>query len=182
LEEHGPDRRREYKGKQDLDALGSPVGEFLTGLQAALNESLRLEKQDVPEHVEHPPFHLDYIDSSVRNAIAFCFEGFSFIGITIPLIYSLWDACIRLSSAERIAELLNVSQTPEQIEALHSVFFRIQLFFVVSHEYTHQSTVTFPEIPRSSKRLRVVNQLVVWCNRPGRLMQTGTQPTMSCPI
>jgi hypothetical protein len=137
LEEHGPQRRREYRGKQDLEALNPQVGEFLKVLQASLNESLRLAKQDVPEHVEHPPFHLDYIDSTVRNAIAFCFEGFSFIGITIPLIDSLWDACIRLSSSERIAELLNVSQTPEQIEAVHSVFFRIQLFFVVAHEYTH---------------------------------------------
>ena len=137
MEEHGTDRRREYNGKQDLDALGPSVGEFLTGLQEALNESLRLEKQDVPEHVEHPPFHFDYIESTVRNAIAFRVEEFSFIGITIPLIYSLWDACIRLSRSDRIAELLKVSQTPEQIEALHSLLFRIQLFFVVAHEYTH---------------------------------------------
>lgn len=137
LEEHGPDRRREYRGRQDLESLEPSVGTFLTAVQEMLNESLRLEKQDVPEHVSHPPFHLDYIESTIPNAIAFCFEGFSFIGITIGLIHFLWDACVRLSRSERIIELLGLRPIPKQAEALHSVLFRIQLFFVVAHEFTH---------------------------------------------
>ncbi len=73
-----PDNRRAYRGKQDLDTLPQPLAAFLSDVQNALNEALRNEKQNVLEHVNHPPFHFDYIDSDVSNALAFGVPDYSF--------------------------------------------------------------------------------------------------------
>lgn len=129
--------RQNYKGKQDLDGLQPEVRSLLIGIQEAFNESLRNEKQDVPEHVDHPPFHFDYIDSSTPNALAFRYEGYSFIGVTMALIDALWDVCVRLSRSEAIATLLGVQLSVEEFDKLHVVLFRTLLSFVVAHEYTH---------------------------------------------
>jgi len=109
----------------------------LTSIQEALNEALRNEKKNVPEHVSHPPFHFDYVDSIVPNALAFRFEDWSFIGITMALVDMLWDTCARLSRSEAVAALLGIPVTPEQHDSIHALLFPIQLTFVVSHEYTH---------------------------------------------
>lgn len=130
--------RETYKGKVDLDRLEQPiVRSLLVAIQKELNEGLRDEKKNVPLHVDYPPFHFDYIDSSTQNALAFCYEGFSFIGITIALINTLFDVCFRLSRSEAVATLLGVRLTPEEYDKFHVVLFRTQLYFVVSHEYTH---------------------------------------------
>src|SRR5437016_2637653 len=79
-----------YIGKKDLGRLTQPeLGSLLSLIQEVLNEGLLNEKRDVPEHVDHPPFHLDYIDSDTANAHAFPHEDYSFIGITMGLIYDL---------------------------------------------------------------------------------------------
>jgi hypothetical protein len=129
---------QKYKGKADLDRLQQPtVQSLLVAIQKQFNEALREEKKDVPEHVDHPPFHFDYIDSSTPNALAFRYEGYSFVGITIALIHTLWDVCFRLSRSEVVGTRLDVRLTPEEYDKLHVVLFRTQLNFVVSHEYTH---------------------------------------------
>jgi hypothetical protein len=132
-----PDDRRAYRGKQDLAALPAALAAFLSDVQNALNEALSNEKQNVPEHVEHPPFHLDYIDSVVSNALAFRVPEYSFIGITMPLINTLWHACVELSKSNAVGALLEVADTPEREEAILTVLFQTQLIFVVTHEYTH---------------------------------------------
>ena len=40
-------------------------------------------------HVEHGPFHVDYIDSDIENAVAVAYGGYSFIGVTVALIYTV---------------------------------------------------------------------------------------------
>jgi len=137
IELSGLEDRQTYKGKQDLDLLQPTVRSLLVVIQNSLNEALLNEKRNVPEHVDHPPFHFDYIDSNIPNAVAFRYEGYSFIGITMALINKLWDTCVRLSRSEAIATLMRICLTPEEYEAIHVVFFRTQLNFVVSHEYTH---------------------------------------------
>src|ERR1700730_14406195 len=106
--EISPVDRQDYRGKQDLDVLPPAVRSLLSRVQETLNEALHNEKKNVPEHVDHPPFHFDFVDSSVPNAVAFRFEGFSFIGITIALVHILWDACVRLSKWEGIATVLGI--------------------------------------------------------------------------
>lgn len=132
-----PDDRRAYRGKQDLDTLPARFASFLRDVQDALNEALRNEKQNVAEHVEHPPFHFDYIEAAVPNALAFRVADYSFIGITMPLIHRMWDSCIELSKSNAVATLLGVPQTAENEEAILTVMFQTQLTFVVLHEYTH---------------------------------------------
>jgi hypothetical protein len=133
-----PADRETYKGKKDLDRLQQPtVQSLLVGIQKQFNEALRDEKKNVPEHVDHPPFHFDYIDSSTENALAFRYEGYSFVGITIALINTLLDVCSRLSRSKAVVTLLGVRLTPEEYDNLQVVLFRTLLNFVVSHEYTH---------------------------------------------
>ena len=135
--ELGPRDRELYRGKQDLEKLPLDVRSLLGGIQEHINESLQQENQNVPEHVDHPPFHFDYIESSVPNALAFRYEGYSFIGVTIGLIYVLWDVCIRLSRSEGMATLVGVGPSADDHDMFHLVLNRILLLFVIAHEYTH---------------------------------------------
>jgi hypothetical protein len=69
---------RVYRGKHSLNGLPPEVQSFFVRLQDGFTTALCNEKQGVPEHVEHPPFHLDYIDSDIQNALAFQYEGIRF--------------------------------------------------------------------------------------------------------
>jgi hypothetical protein len=126
------------RGKQDLDRLDQPgLQSLLTRIQGTLNEALLNERRDVPEHVDHPPLHLDYIDSDTSNALAPPPEDYSFIGLTMGLIYQLDDLCVRLSRSEAVAALLGVEITPDVQDLLQAMLFYNLLHFVVAHEYTH---------------------------------------------
>ena len=129
--------RKKYPGKYDLDQLDSgSLKELLLGLQVVLNLSLASE-QPVPEHRDHPPFHVDYIKSTEANAIAFRHDGYSFIGVTILLIEVAAQLCARLCNSLDLLHALGLEPTQEVSEVLGSVLLEILLFFVVSHEYTH---------------------------------------------
>jgi hypothetical protein len=128
---------RPYRGKRDLSGLSPLVETLLTSIQRSFNEALRNEKQNVPEHKPHPPFHFDYIDSEVPNALAFSYANFSFIGITMGLVDVLWETCVRLSRSETVGSVLGIPISPERYEPIHVALFRIQLSFVISHEFTH---------------------------------------------
>ena len=131
-----PDNRR-YKGKKDLNTLPTDVRILLSAFQQSFNEALSNEKKDVPEHVDHPPFHFDYIDSDIPNAIAFQYQDYSFIGITVALVGQLWMTCERLSRNLAVAAILRVRLPSDEYQRLHAILFRIQLSFIISHEYTH---------------------------------------------
>jgi hypothetical protein len=127
-----------YLGKQDLDRLAQQeLGSLLAVIQRVLNEALFNEKRDVPEHVDHPPFHLDYIDAAGSNAHAFNTEEYSFIGLTIRLIYDFGDLCVRLSNSGQISNTLGIESTADLRNGLQAVLFQNLLSFVVSHEFTH---------------------------------------------
>jgi hypothetical protein len=134
-----------YLGKADLDHLRPqtlPVS-LLESLQEMLNEALRQENTAIAEHVDHDPFHFDYVESAEPNALAFCSDGYSFIGVTIPLLEQLWRACVRLSESADVVSALAVPAKTEQgdlataAQRIQVALFRLQLFFVVLHEYTH---------------------------------------------
>src|ERR1700682_640643 len=135
--ELSPADRQAYKGKKDLNTLDPTFGSLLASIQDALNAALHNEKKNVSGHASHPPFHFDFVDSTVPNALAFRFEDCSFIGITIPLVDMLWDACVRLSRAQAVAALLGIPVMPEHHDSILALLFPTQLTFAVSHEYTH---------------------------------------------
>jgi hypothetical protein len=130
--------RKHYKGKKDLETLTDPLLRlWLVKIQESLNEFLN-DEQDIPDHVKHPPFHLDFIDDCcVPNAVAFLSDGYSFIGITMTLIFTMWEVCIRLCRSEAIAMVLGVEPPTEVCGPLHALLSQIQHRFIVSHEYTH---------------------------------------------
>jgi len=135
--ELGPTDHQDWIGQKGLDVLQPAVRSLLVSLQEAINEALRNEKKNVPEHVDHPPFQFEFVDVSMSNALASRFEDFSFIGITMPLVNVLWDTCARLSRSEAVATILGMLFTREEYEPIHALLLGTQLSFVVAHEYTH---------------------------------------------
>lgn len=134
-----------YRGKADLDRLPPkmlPVS-LLELLQHMMNTALLHENTNIPEHVDHDRFHFDYIDSHDPNALAFCADGYSFIAVTIPLLEQLWQASNRLSESTIITSALGVQLTDRQRDdmtvpqRIQVATFRLQLFFIVLHEFTH---------------------------------------------
>jgi hypothetical protein len=102
------------------------------------NEALRNQKQGVLQHVECPEFHVDFVDSDISNAMAFRYGDFSFIGITVPLIYAISDVSLLLSKSDTMLTLFRVSPSKEeQYNELQAVLFYILLAFIVTHEWTH---------------------------------------------
>lgn len=136
--------RQRYRGKADLDRLpDDPVQpKLFYELQATLNTALASEAA-IPEHVDHDPFHFDYVDSNEPNALAFCCDGFSFIGVTVPLMYSLWDSASRVARSHEMTALLDIRLSEEQRSAMTVeertavAVFRLELLFIVMHEWTH---------------------------------------------
>lgn len=132
-----PSEVNTYQGKHDLEGLGVPnLKEILLKLQRGFNFALANERH-VPEHRNHPPFHVDYIKSDIPNALAFRHDGYSFIGLTIPLITAAMELCGRLSRSAEVVSKLGLELTEELSDSLGLVLFRIIAFFIVSHEYTH---------------------------------------------
>jgi hypothetical protein len=129
----------EYKdGKQDLDRLDSPeMRSLLTVIQQTLNLALLNENRGIPEHREHAPFHLDYINSGISNAHAYPHADYSFIGLTMGLIDQLAVSCVRLSESDAITAHLYKEITPDVRKGLQAILLDNVLHFVVSHEFTH---------------------------------------------
>ncbi len=124
------------KGKGPGQPAHPVLGQWLR-IQEWFNESLNQEG-DIDGHVEHPPFHLDFMDDYwASNAIAFRTDEYSFVGLTMTLVATLWDVCRRLSRSEAIAALLDVAQPLEECGPLHVLLSQIRHRFIVAHEYTH---------------------------------------------
>lgn len=132
-----PEDRAIYKGRHDLSDLQPSLREQLRGLQDMFNEALRNEKQGVSAHVAHPPFHIDYVDSDIQNAFAIQYGGYSFIGITLPLVFAISDFCLRLSKSAAVVVSLRVRPSDEEYNELQAVLFYIFYAFIVGHEWTH---------------------------------------------
>ena len=136
--------RANYKGKQDLALLEPSWRSLLTTIQLAMNEALRLERANMSGHFAHPRFHFDYVDAMVPNAIAFQSDDFAFIGVTLPLIGTLWRVCTQLSQSTGVMQLFGLevaSTAPGALQgrqdAFHAHLFSTQLNFIAAHEYTH---------------------------------------------
>jgi hypothetical protein len=159
-------QRDGYRGKADLDRLPPeqlPVA-LLESLQGMMNEALLHENRSIPEHVDHDRFHFDYIDSQDPNALAFCSYGYSFIGVTIPLLEQLWQASTRLSESPSVTSVFDIQLTDSQRDVMtipqriQVAAFRLQLFFVVLHEFTH---VVHGHVGRRTSNQEFSNEVVV---------------------
>ena len=127
-----------YRGKQDLEVLTPPdLRSLLTLVQSTINEALQNHNRAALEQVPCPPFHFDYIDSDIPNALAFSDGDFSFVGMTMALVYLLGDICVRLSRTEGIAELLGKPLTMELRDHIQAVLLYNGIYFFVVHEYAH---------------------------------------------
>lgn len=130
-------QREGYAGRYDLDRLPFPDSRrLLQRVQGILNLSLMSELA-VPEHKEHHPFHVDFIDSAVTNALAFTDGEYSFIGLTMPLVETILDVSARLSNSAAAALAVGFQLSGEESYRLQALLFEMMLVFIVAHEYTH---------------------------------------------
>ncbi len=144
--------RELYRGKADLDRLpDEPLPrKLLQDVQVMLNTALAAEDRTVPQHVDHDPFHFDYVDSDDPNALAFCCDDYSFIGVTTALLNVLWKSASRVAESADIAGVLDVRVPDDDLgsmsieQRIAVAVFRLQLFFIVLHEYTHVVHGTAP--------------------------------------
>ena len=158
-----------YRGKDSLQSLDPiELGKLLEEIQGATNEGLN-EAEHIPQHVVCPPFHLDYIDcDQTINAHAFRYEGYSFIAITIPFVYRLWDMSAGLSRAGVIEMPADVSLNEEEWrERLRVTLFRIAFRFVTLHEWTHHvhghvgdGPIPFNEVPEADEHASLQRQVL----------------------
>jgi hypothetical protein len=132
-----PKDRQNHRGKHDLSGIDPSFQELLLAVQVVINSNFQNEKPGVASHVEHPPFHFDYIDSTIENAVAFRYEGYSFIGLTIRLFFRFWDISDHLGNSPLMAELIAIEPEVACSGVLRVVLFRTLYSFVVAHEFTH---------------------------------------------
>lgn len=125
------------KGKQDLSQLPAMLGSLLTDVQLALNESFAQSRSAIAEIGRPLVIHIDYLESSQENAHAFQYEGYHFIGITIPLVERLLKTSEALVAAEKVIRLLRLTGGREQRENATGGVFSIKLLFVAAHEFGH---------------------------------------------
>jgi len=129
-----------YRGKLAIERVESPsFRSFLYLIQETMNEALRLEGVNASGGIQHSPFHFDYLDvgDGMKNAHAFQYSGFSFIVVTLPLVELVWHLSHGLSRSPNVVELMRLDTGTVEPDALQGLLFKIQLAFLVSHEYTH---------------------------------------------
>jgi hypothetical protein len=125
--------RAHYRGRKDLNAVPEPMRSFLIDLRESVNRAL-LNAQN-----QNPLFFFDFIESDVSNALAFRHEGYSFIGVTFPLLDEIVATCRKLVLSPEIVSILSPSEitVAYNLRKLAAVLIRIQLLFAESHEYVH---------------------------------------------
>jgi hypothetical protein len=156
-------------GKADVDALRPDLADALRTIQARYNIGLR-GKLNNPDHAGMPPFHLDYVDSSVENALAFSDECYCFIGVTVPLVQRMWGLSLRLGASERVERIIGVPRGSEAPISL--AILRVTLNFVVFHEYAHHVCGHLDRWP-STRSVTAIDP-AAWRFRPWRSTQTST--------
>jgi hypothetical protein len=165
-----PLEQRRHRGKADLDRLNDSTipSTLLAGLQNVFNDALLNEKRDVPTHVRHGEFHVDYIDSDAEDALAFSDGGYAFIGLTVPFVRHLWEVTSRLS-AQSVGQLRDALQLRDTAaESVAVVLFRLQLNFVVCHEFTHH---VHGHVAQDSMRSEFASESDDLSSLPGGLQQ-----------
>ena len=157
----------QYKGRDNLTGLPAALQQQLRLVQQVFTQSLKNEKH-VPEHVPHPPFHVDFVISDFPNALAFRHDDYSFIGITVPLILAMSDVCLLVSRSKTVSALLKINPADEDYNKFHAALFFNLCAFIVAHEYTHivHGHICTPvaaffanEIQETASRMSLKNQI-----------------------
>jgi hypothetical protein len=127
-----------YFGKLAIESVSSPtLRGFLHFIQEGMNDGLRMENPNASGGIKHPPFHFDYLDSTIRNAHAIEHDSYWFIIVTLPLVESVMDISHRLSESSAVLQAMNLDPAAFATDYLWGVLSSIQLLFLASHEYTH---------------------------------------------
>ena len=132
-------QRNTYRGKCDVcePTFDPSVISLLLGIQSMMNGALAAENKHIPDHVPHDPFYFDYIDSEEPNAIAFCYEEYSFIGITVPFVERCLQVARGLATSSDVVRLIGTPPQYRGSDRLVAAFTRLQLSSIIAHEWAH---------------------------------------------
>jgi hypothetical protein len=125
---------RSYRGRQELAEL--ELMSLLATIKTTMNVALAGRKR-LAEHFDDLPFHFDYIESDLSNALAFRDDSYAFIGVTIPLVTQMLETSAVLSQSARVRQVLGLGDTSAIKDGLSAVLFQSLLSFIVTHEFTH---------------------------------------------
>jgi hypothetical protein len=95
--------------------------------------------------IDLPTFHVDYVDGEKTDALAFRYGGYSFIAITLKIVFACSDVSNHLSNSALIAQSLNLKYSANSYNSLQGVMVSILLSFVVAHEFSHHKYGHVPD-------------------------------------
>lgn len=117
----------------------------LVSIRDILNPALANAKITT-DHVPCGPFYFDYIDADDENAYSFSGDGYSFIGVTIPLAKSVFRVVERIVKSFDVWQFVGLHPTTTKPKHFHSVMLLHAFFFIVTHEYCHHVLGHQPDV------------------------------------
>jgi hypothetical protein len=135
--------RKNLPGRLDLDKLDPEFASVLTGVQHHINQMFARQSDRIHTANGSVELHLDYIAPPERpernaNAVAFNYNGFFFVGLTLDLVERMFGICSVLSRSSASGDLLALTlDTKEKRDLFLACLFMVQVQFVIDHELGH---------------------------------------------
>jgi hypothetical protein len=124
--------------KLDIEKVEPPsLRKTLYALQYVTNEDLRMENSNASGGVEHPPFHFDYLEAPIKNALAIPLESYWFIVVGLPMVEAVLDISRRLGESQAVLRLLRLDTAVFIPDVFQDYLSQIQISFLTAHEYAH---------------------------------------------
>lgn len=133
----GVDRER-YKGRLDLDRF-DPEGlrTAFAQVRDQINKRFEVNMGSIRTPSGNTRIHMDYVDSKIRNALAFQSDGIYFIGITGAMLNEFAMICSALWRLNPLAELLGIELHQTNRDFLFQTILLLQIQFIADHELGH---------------------------------------------
>lgn len=102
----------------------------------ALNLALPNAKMDAL-HYPCGPWHFDYIDADESGAESFAGDGYSFIGLTIPMAKEVFRLAARLRSSRDVWNAIRLDPSLSDQNSFQFLVMFLAMMFITTHEYCH---------------------------------------------
>jgi hypothetical protein len=133
----GSDRDR-YRGRLDLDQFDPrELSTALEQIRDEINSRFDANVKSIRSPDGAATLYMDYVDSEVKNALAFQNEGIYFIGITAAMLKQFVATCSTLWRLNPLADLLGVKFDQADRDFLFQTILLLQIQFIADHELGH---------------------------------------------
>jgi hypothetical protein len=147
--------RKIYDGRLDLADFAIPeLAQAFEDARGLINAAWAANAPRILAPDGAIALHLDYIGSSVVNAITFGYGGTYFVGLTGAMLEHFARASSSLWRSDEVGELLDLELTNETEDPLFQALLLTQLQFISSHEVGH---LFHGHLPRNAFRTEFRN-------------------------